>query len=508
MEIKNQALVEELQKGYTFKGDSIIMGAPLWEDQVQSELFIRLPLKTFNRHGLISGATGTGKTKTLQIICEQLSKHGVPSLVMDIKGDLSGVAASGKDHPKIQERHEKIGLPFLPKGSPVEFLSLSEEKGVRLRATVTEFGPVLFSKMLGLNETQEGIVNVIFKYCDDNGLLLIDLKDFRRALLFLTQDAKEEIEREYGSISSASTGAIIRRLVELEQQGGDLFFGEPSFDVYDLCRHTKEGNGVISVLRLTDIQDKPKLFSTFMLQLLAEIYQNFEELGDPDKPELVLFIDEAHLIFNEATDALLNQIETIIKLIRSKGVGVFFITQNPTDVPYSVLSQLGMKVQHALRAFTARDRKAIKVASENFPITEHYDTDEIITALGIGEALVTCLDEKGKPTPLVHTLLRAPESRMDVLSEQELSTLIRSSKMVDKYNEAIDRNSAYEKLAERVGRIQEEKEEVKERKKERERKKDSIFNSPVAKQISRQVVYELTRGLMGMLGMGRRRRRY
>ncbi|MEM1218458.1 MAG: helicase HerA-like domain-containing protein, partial [Bacteroidota bacterium] len=410
---------ETINKGYTFKGDSIILGGAMVEKTALVDTFVKIPLKTLNRHGLIAGATGTGKTKTLQIIAEQLSEVGVPSLLMDIKGDLSGIAVASEGHPKIDERHAKIGIPFNASGSPVEFLSLSEEKGARLRATVHEFGPVLFSKILSLNDTQSGITALVFKYCDDNALPLLNLDDFKKTIQYLIGEGKEEIEQEYGRISSTSVGAIMRKIIELEQQGAELFFGETSFDVDDLCRVDQDGKGVVSIIRLTDIQDRPKLFSTFMLQILAEIYATFPEAGDQEKPKLVLFIDEAHLVFEEASDVLMDQIEAIVKLIRSKGVGLFFVTQNPADIPNDVLGQLGLKVQHALRAFTAKDRKAIKLAAENYPLTDFYDVDQLLTELGIGEALVTALNDKGIPTPLVHTLLRAPQSRMDVLSNQE-----------------------------------------------------------------------------------------
>ncbi|MEL7163112.1 MAG: helicase HerA-like domain-containing protein, partial [Bacteroidota bacterium] len=408
------------------------------------------PLGTLNRHGLIAGATGTGKTKTLQIIAEQLSKEGVPSLLMDIKGDLSGIAQASIGHPKIDERHAAIGIPFTPGASPVELLSLSEEAGARLRATVVEFGPVLFSKMLDLNDTQSGIVAVAFKYAEDNKLPLLDLKDFRKILQWITGDGKKEVEADYGRISTASTGAIMRRIVELESQGAEEFFGETSFDVEDLTRIDELGRGIVSVIRLTDIQDRPKLFSTFMLQLLAEVYATFPEEGDLDRPKLAIFIDEAHLVFEEATDALLDQLEAIIKLIRSKGVGLFFVTQNPADIPSDILGQLGLKVQHALRAFTAKDRKAIKLASENYPLTDFYDVDTVLTELGTGEALVTALDRKGRPTPLARTMLRAPESRMDVLTKAEIKELVDHSPLVRKYNKAIDRDSAYEMLEKKM----------------------------------------------------------
>ena len=442
--------LKHIQEGNTNKGEFITLGAAILDGETITDAFVNIPLKTLNRHGLIAGATGTGKTKTLQVLAENLSDKGIPVLLMDIKGDLSGLAEAGPTNVKIEERHAKIGIPFESKAFPVEILTLSEQDGVRLRATISEFGPVLLSRILDLPDTQSGIVAVIFKYCDDHKMPLLDLKDFKKILQYSTQEGKAEFEEEYGRISTASTGAILRKLVELEQQGGDLFFGETSFDVNDLLRIDDNGKGYINIMRLTDIQDRPKLFSTFMLSLLAEIYSTFPEKGDTGRPELILFIDEAHLIFNEASKALLNQIESIVKLIRSKGVGIYFVTQNPTDVPEGVLSQLGLKIQHALRAFTAKDRQAIKLTAQNYPDTEYYDTASILTSLGTGEALVSALDEKGRPTPLAATMLRAPMSRMDILNDGELSSLLSKSKLAKKYNETIDRFSAYEMLNKKI----------------------------------------------------------
>lgn len=447
---KQEEFFNHITEGNTTKGDFITLGSAILDEETIKDAFVKVPLKTMNRHGLIAGATGTGKTKTLQVLAENLSDKGIPVLLMDIKGDLSGLAQPSSGHPKIDERHAKIGLPFEAKDFPVEIMSLSEQDGVRLRATISEFGPVLLSRILDLSEAQSGIVAIIFKYCDDNKMPLLDLKDFKKILQYATKEGKKEFEDEYGRISTASTGAILRKLVEIEQQGGDLFFGEKSFEVEDLLRTTRDGRGYINIIRLTDIQDRPKLFSTFMLSLLAEIYETLPEQGDSDKPELIMFIDEAHLIFNEASKALLNQIESIVKLIRSKGVGLYFVTQNPTDVPEAVLSQLGLKIQHALRAFTAKDRKAIKLTAENYPDTDYYDTAEVLTSLGIGEALVSALDEKGRPTPLAATMMRAPMSRMDILTERELQNLLDDSKLVLKYNKNVDRESAYEILNEKI----------------------------------------------------------
>ncbi len=474
------------------------MGAGMIEGETVNKAFVKIPLKTLNRHGLIAGATGTGKTKTLQVIAENLSEKGIPVLLMDLKGDLSGIAQPSPGHRKIDERHEAIGLPFDAKGFPVEILSLSEQEGVRLRATVSEFGPILLSRILDLTVTQEGIVAVVFKYCDDNKLPLLDLKDFKKVLQYATGEGKAEFQKEYGRMSTSSTGTILRKIIELEQQGADLFFGEKSFDVDDLTRIDENGRGYINIIRLTDIQDKPKLFSTFMLSLLAEIYATFPEQGDSDRPELILFIDEAHLIFKEASKALLDQIESIVKLIRSKGIGLYFVTQNPTDVPDAVLSQLGLKVQHALRAFTAKDRKAIKLTAENYPDSEFYDTKEILTSLGIGEALISALDEKGRPTPLAATMLRAPMSRMDVLTDSELKSVITSSKLVKKYNEEIDRESAYEILNEKIEKAEKEAEKEKAKpvaRRTSSRRKSTRMN-PIVKVLTSAT---FIRGVLGVM---------
>ncbi|WBX77950.1 DUF853 family protein [Tenacibaculum ovolyticum] len=454
---KTEEFFNYINEGYKSKGDFITLGAGMLGEKTVTNALVNIPLKTLNRHGLIAGATGTGKTKTLQVLAENMSEKGIPVLLMDVKGDLSGLAQPSPGHAKIDERHEKIGIPFNATKFPIEILSISEQEGVRLRATVSEFGPVLLSRILDLTETQSGIVAIIFKYCDDSKLPLLDLKDFKKILQFVTNEGKEEIQEEYGRISTASTGAILRKIVEIEQQGGDLFFGEKSFEVDDLTRVDENGRGLISILRLTDIQDKPKLFSTFMMQLLAEVYETFPEQGDSDRPELVIFIDEAHLVFEEASKALLSQIESIVKLIRSKGIGLYFVTQNPKDVPEDVLAQLGMKIQHALRAFTAKDRKAIKLAAENYPDSAYYETKEVLTQLGIGEALVSVLNEKGIPSPLARTMLRAPMSRMDVLTDREIKQVLDNSRLIPKYNDVVDRESAYELLNEKIEKINKEK---------------------------------------------------
>lgn len=507
--------IASMQAGYQQGNHYITLGSAMLDKNVLPEARVTIPLKMFNRHGLIAGATGSGKTKTLQCIAEQLSLHGVPSLVLDIKGDLSGIAVPGVLNEKIKQRQELLNLSYQPTTFPVELLSISSDHFVRIRATVSEFGPVLFSRMLGLNDTQGGVMAVVFKYCDDQRLPLIDLEDIKKALQYCSEAGKSDFQSQYGAISPTTLGTIIRKIVELEQQGAGAFFGEPSFEVSDLLSLNTQGHGTIHVLRVNDIQDKPKLFSTLLLQLLAEIYSSFPEAGDMDKPKLCLFFDEAHLIFEEASKALLDQLETMIKLIRSKGVGVYFITQIPSDIPSEVLSQLGLKVQHTLRAFTAADRKAIKLVAQNYPESSMYDTEQLITELGIGEALVTALNDKGIPTPLAHTYLRAPESRMDILSDAEIKECLSKSKLMNKYQEVINKESAYEILS---GKLEEAASEAHQGNMESQQKKEGttkkekstfekVVNSPVTKQIGRTIAREVTRGILGVLGIGGRKKR-
>ena len=501
---------KHINEGYTFKKDFIILGGAILNEEPVSDALIKIPLKSLNRHGLIAGATGTGKTKTLQIIAEQLSEKGIPSLLMDLKGDLSGLAKAGSNNKHIEWRHGSIGIPYEPKAMPVELMTISDEKGVKLKATISEFGPVLMSKILDLNTTQSGILAIIFKYCDDYDLPLLNLEDLKKVLKYSKAEGKEKFKEEYGSMSSMSVGTILRKVIELESQGAENFFGELSFEIKDLLETDRQGNGIINIIRLTDIQDRPKLFSTFMLSLLAEIYYELPEQGDADKPKLCIFIDEAHLVFSNTSKALLEQIEAIVKLIRSKGVGIYFITQNPTDVPDSVLSQLGLKVQHALRAFTAKDRKVIKKTAENYPDTNYYETDKILTSLGIGEALVTCLNEKGIPTPLAATLMRAPKTRMDILTPKEITNLVKHSKLAEKYNKEIDSESAYEILNKKIATAKEvqeklEKEQAKKtsstKRRGRTKKEvgmiEKISKNTMVRQLGRTVLRELTRSLFG-----------
>ena len=505
----NAKFIEDLNAKYSPKGEYITLGKGMFNGEVIPEVNVTIPLKTINRHGLIAGATGTGKTKTLQVFAEQLSHAGVPSLVLDIKGDFSGIAEPGTENFIIKERYEKTQLPYEAQAFPVELMTISGEKGVKLRATVTEFGPILLSKILELNDTQQSIMSIVFKYCDDKGLPLIDLDDLKKVLQYVTDNpqGKAELAANYGSIATSSLGAILRSIVALEQQGAATFFGEPSFDVHDLLQ-TRDGKGVVNILRVGNIQSKPMLFSTFMLSLFAEIYMTFPEIGDADKPKLVLFIDEAHLIFDEASKTLLSQIETMVKLIRSKGVGIYFITQIPGDVPENVLSQLGMKIQHALRGFTAKDKKEITKAVENYPTTEFYDAANLIQNLGIGEAFVTALDEKGIPTPLVQTFLISPESRMDILTDEEVSDLTSKSALVAKYEEPLNKESAFEILNARMNQAVENATPQQKTKpvKQEPGMFEQVLESRAGKTFTSTLMREGAKALLGMLGLGGRRR--
>lgn len=507
---EREKFINDLNSRYAPKGEHIILGKGIYNGEVVPEVNVNVPLKTINRHGLIAGATGTGKTKTVQVFAEQLSHAGIPSLVLDIKGDFSGIAEPGSSNSVIEERYGKSKLNWSAQSFPVELMTISGENGVKLRATVTEFGPVLLSKILMLNETQSSIMSIVFKYCDDKGLPLIDLEDLKKVLQYVTDNpqGKADLTNNYGSVSPASLGAIIRSIVALEQQGATQLFGEPSFDVGDLLQQ-RDGKGVVNILRVSNIQTQPQLFSTFMLSLFAEIYMEFPEEGDSGKPKLVLFIDEAHLIFKEASKVLLAQIETMVKLIRSKGVGIYFITQIPGDVPENVLSQLGLKIQHALRGFTAKDRKEISKAVENYPLTEFYDAGQLIQNLGIGEAFVTALDEKGIPTPLVHTFLISPESRMDVLTGAEVLNLTKTSSLVAKYEQTVDKDSAYEMLTSRMEQaVKDAPPEIKKKPvKEDPGMFEQVLTSRAGRTFTNTLMREGAKALLGMFGLGGRRRR-
>ena len=445
------AFRDEMLSGYALTEPGLVIGSPMLGDELLNEARVQVALSMMNRHGLIAGATGTGKTKTLQLLAGELSRAGVPVFVADVKGDVTGIAAPGDAaNPKIVERAASLAWTFEPAAHPAEFLSLSGQLGAQVRATVHSFGPLLLGKVLDLNETQTSILTLVFKYCDDNSLPLLDLKDLASTLKFLSSDDGKPILADYGGMSPASVGVLLRSLVVLEQQGADVFFGEPEFDVHDLLRTTPDGSGIVSVLELRDVMDKPSLFSTFMLWMLAQLYEALPEVGDLPKPKLCFFFDEAHLLFDGASDALLQQIERTARLIRSKGVGVYFVTQAPTDVPSSVLAQLGNRVQHALRAFTPDDADALRKTARTFPTTTHYDVEKAITSLGIGEALVTVLSPKGIPTPLAATRLLPPDSLMAALPDADLQARVAASPFRAKYGQTIDRQSAYEIITGRI----------------------------------------------------------
>ncbi len=445
-------LLEQITAGYGFSGPAVVLGATLEGAAIHQQPLIRIPLAMMNRHGLVAGATGTGKTKTLQLLTEQLSAAGVPVFVADIKGDLSGLAMPGQASDRVTSRAQDVGQAWTPNGCPVEFVSLTGGPGVQLRATVASFGPLLLAKVLGLNETQTSVLTLVFKYCDDQQLPLLDLSDLRAVLQFLTEPGGKEALAAYGGMSAATVGVLLRKMIELEVQGAERFFGEPEFDVRDLLATTRDGRGVITCLELTDVQDKPRLFSTFMMWLLAELFQVLPEAGDLEQPKLVFFFDEAHLLFNDASKAFLEQVEQVVRLIRSKGVGIYFVTQTPKDVPTDILAQLGHRVQHALRAHTPDDETALKATVRTFPRTGFYDLATTLTSLGIGEAVVTVLDPRGVPTPVVAARLIPPASRMGPLSAEELQADIQQSDFLAEYGKPVDRESAREMLAARLTR--------------------------------------------------------
>ncbi len=448
----DKGFLEAMASGYALDEPALVLGAPMHAGEVDAATKVRVGLSMLNRHGLVAGATGTGKTKTLQLMAGQLSRAGVPVFVADVKGDLTGLAAPGDAaNPKIQARSASIGFPFEPSGHPVELLSLTGDLGVPVRATVTSFGPLLLAKVLDLNQTQTSILSLVFQYCDDQRLPLLDLDDLKTTLRYLSSDEGKPVIEAYGGMSSASLGVILRSIVTLEQQGAGRFFGEPEFDIDDLLRTSSEGAGIVSILELSDVMDQPRLFSTFMLWLLAELYEGLPEAGDLPKPKLVFFFDEAHLLFADASDALLEQIERTARLIRSKGVGVYFVTQAPTDVPASVLGQLGNRVQHALRAFTPEDADALRKTARTFPMTDFYDVEKTITSLGIGEALVTVLSPSGVPTPLAATRLVPPDSLMAPVPPATAKAIVSASPLEARYRVAVDRESAHEVISARLG---------------------------------------------------------
>lgn len=496
--MSKENFVNAITKSYTTTLPSVYLGAGVFGGEIIADAKVNLALRMMNRHGLVTGATGSGKTRTLQLMAEQLSAAGVPVFMPDMKGDLSGMAKEGVANDKIKERASALGINYSPSGFPVELYSLSGKLGAQMRATVTEFGPVLLSKILELNEVQSGVLSVIFKYADDKNLPIVDFSDLKKVLNYLSEGAgAQEIKADYGKISSTTSGTILRKIVALEQQGIDQLFGERSFDVEDLFEKV-DGRGVISLLNVADIQSQPAIFSTFMLALLAELYQNLPEAGDLDKPKLIFFLDEAHLLFKDAPKAFMDQIEQVIRLIRSKGVGVFFCTQLTQDVPATVLSQLGNRVHHVIRAFTPNDVKALKETIKTFPKSEFYDMEQQFTQLGTGQAFITVLNEKGIPTETVVTHLAPPASVMGPLAESEYKSHLDGSDFYKKYKETVNPQSAFEMLNERMSQQAEEKESKPATTRSTKQEKstfEEVMASPVAKQVGR----ELVRGVFGML---------
>ncbi|MBB2149548.1 helicase HerA-like domain-containing protein [Pedobacter gandavensis] len=500
MSDQTQNFIEKVKAAYPAQGAYIYLGAGILNAEVLADAEVNLYLHMMNRHGLVAGATGTGKTRTLQLLAEQLSDAGVPVFMLDVKGDLSGLYQPGESNPKIEERAKILNRPFVPTAYPIEPYSLSGKLGAQMRATILEFGPTLLAKILDLNDTQTGVLSVIFKYADDNKLPLIDLNDLKKLISYLSDGpGKDEIKADYGSISSSTSGTILRKIVTIEQQGLSQIFGEPSFDIEDLLQKT-DGKGTISLLNISDVQNQPKLYSTFLLSLLAELFYNLPEVGDLDQPKLVFFIDEAHLLFKESSKAFLEQIETIIRLIRSKGVGVFFCTQSPTDIPESVLSQLGNRIQHALRVFTPNDADALKKTVNTYPTSTFYKIDKVLTSLGTGQALITVLNEKGIPTEVTATMLTPPKAVMGPLNSSDYEQLVLSSPMNKKYGTTIDPESAYEILTKRLNDQQSAPSSVTKSSETNSKKEEkSVIEQIMGASITKQIGKEIVRGLFGML---------
>ncbi|MFN8587039.1 MAG: helicase HerA-like domain-containing protein [Candidatus Eisenbacteria bacterium] len=514
-------VVSAARAAFATKGATLTLGAIVHGGSCDPAPVAGLPLAMANRHGLIAGATGTGKTKTLQLLAEQFSAAGVPVFLADLKGDLSGLAAPGAASDRVTARAQETGFAWAPAACPVEFLSLTGKGGAQLRATVSSFGPLLLARVLGLNDTQSSVLSMVFKYADDQKLALLDLSDLRAVLQYLSGEGAEQLAN-YGGMSKASVGVLLREMVELEQQGAGAFFGEPEFDLDDLMT-TREGRGLVSVLALRDVQDKPALFSTFMMWMLARLYHELPEVGDVDRPKLVFFFDEAHLLFDSASKAFLEQVEQVVRLIRSKGVGVWFVTQSPKDVPADVLGQLGNRVQHALRAFTPDDEKALRAAARTFPKTDFYDVEETLTTLGIGEAFVTVLSPNGAPTPPFAVRMIPPASRMGTLTDAELGAALAASEQVAEYAQAVDRESARERLAARMAPAAaapaaaaappdadapDPGAKAAETVAGAAAAVGAALNSPLGRQVARTVVSTVTRGLLGaLLGSPPRRRR-
>jgi len=499
---------------YRFDGPVLELGTLMLDAATVTQAQVRIPLAMLNRHGLVAGATGTGKTKTLQLLAEQLSAQGVPVFAADIKGDLSGLAEPGTPGEKIDARSTAVGHSWTAQGFPVELFAIGGEgTGVPLRATISSFGPTLLSKVLDLNDTQESSLGLVFHYADKAGLPLLDLADLRAVVQFLLSDDGKADLTGLGGLSPATAGVILRELIGFSDQGADAFFGEPELDTGEFLRVTEDGRGVISLVELPRLQDRPAVFSTFLMWLLADLFNDLPEVGDIDKPKLVFFFDEAHLLFRDASKAFREAIAQTVRLIRSKGVGVFFVTQSPTDVPDDVLAQLGSRVQHQLRAHTPNDAKALKATVNTYPTSGYDDLGEVITSLGIGEAVVTVMNERGAPTPVAWTMLRAPESSMSPADQAVMDGIVAGSPLQQKYGETVDRESAHERLAARLeagaAQARVEDSEKKPGQEMRYPKKSSpppqeqgsvvhdILTSPMAKDLARTAAREIFRGVFG-----------
>lgn len=498
---------ETFSNAYAFTVPVVELGHVLRDGTAGGKLPVRIPLGMMNRHGLIAGSTGTGKTRTLQLLAEQLSRSGVPVFLADVKGDLAGMARPGTMNDKIRSRVESVGGTFAPQAFPVEFFSLTGTHGTQLRATVSSFGPILLGKVLDLTDVQQSVLAMVFKYCDDRQLPLLDFKDLRDVLQYLSDEGKSEL-KEYGGMAGQTVGVLVRKMVELEQQGADRFFGEPELDINDLMR-TVDGHGVVNVLSLSDVQDKPRLYSTFLMWLLGRFYYQMPEVGDPDKPKLVFFFDEAHLLFDDASSALVQFIEQVARLIRSKGIGVFFITQTPKDIDEDVLAQLGNRVQHAVRAFTPKDAKDLKATASTFPASEFFDVGKTLTALGTGEALVSVLSPRGAPTPVASVQILPPSSSMTALDEAGYQQVISASSIARKYATPIDRESAHEILQKKLAASTAEPDAPVAKRGSRTAQREDkgvfgeIMDSPLvktaARQAARSVTQQVVRGIFGML---------
>jgi DNA helicase HerA-like ATPase len=504
---------DRIAAAYASTTPAVELGRAVHEGTVYPKAVVGLPVAMCNRHGLIAGATGTGKTKTLQLMAEQLSDLGVPVFAADMKGDLSGLMRAGESSDAVKTRVSELGIDWEPRPSPTTFLSLGGiGSGVPVRATVSSFGPQLLAKVLGANPTQTSSLSLVFRYADEKGLGLLDLSDLRAVLQYLTSDDGKAELTTIGGLASSTAGVLLRSIIELEDQGAEAFFGEPQFDVNDLLRTDGNGKGIISCLELPDVQDRPKLFSTFLLWMLAELFHELPEVGDTDKPKLVFFFDEAHLLFEDASKEFLDQVTQTVRLIRSKGVGVFFITQLPDDVPDDVLAQLGNRVQHALRAFTPRDAKALKAAVTTYPKTDDYDLEEDLTQLGIGEAIVTTLTARGTPTPVVWTRMLPPRSLMGAIDKADIDAAAKASDIWKSYAEEIDRESARELLAKKVAAAADGDLDIKIPKAEKpapadrgrkHKEDDGVVVGYLKSQEGRRMLNRVARGVFGLLTKGK-----